>query len=217
MIKILLTDDYPKIIRDGLKTLIQSHIPDSIIEEACDGNSAFEKIKNNEYQLIVLDIHMPITDSIGLVNDIFMIKPYSKILIFSMNTEKEYAQKYLQLGVMGYLTRDAAEMEIRSAIDNILNNKKYLSASLIESLTEEVLNKKSNPFSNLSPREFEIAQHLISGETVGKISDKLQLHASTVGTHKARILEKLNCRNMIEINSLAKVHRIQHDKPGSNS
>ena len=65
-----------------------------------------------------------------------------------------------------------------------------------------------NPFDSLSPREFEIVQHLIRGESVAEICQKLTLHSSTVGTHKARIFEKLHCSNIIDLNLPAKVHNI---------
>jgi len=74
MIKILLADDHV-IIRAGLKTYIQNIIPHSSIEEAYDGDSTFEKIKQNDYALIILDINMPATDSFGLVSNILAVKP----------------------------------------------------------------------------------------------------------------------------------------------
>src|SRR5674476_1601695 len=106
MIKILLADDHA-IIRAGLKTYIQNIIPHTSIEEAYDGDSTFEKIKHNDYALIILDINMPATDSFGLVSNILAVKPESKILIFSMNSEEVYTKKLLNLGVLGYLNKAA--------------------------------------------------------------------------------------------------------------
>jgi len=214
MIQILLADDHA-IIRAGLKTYIQNIIPDSNIEEAFDGNSTFEKIKDNDYALIILDINMPATDSFGLVSNILAIKPESKILMFSMNSEEIFAKKYLNLGALGYLNKDASADEIKHAINNVMNNKRYMSSSLTQSLTDSALGKKANnqnPFDLLSSRELEIVRHLMKGESVSQIGAYLNLHTSTVGTHKARILEKLNCKNVIGINELARVHNfIQPD------
>jgi DNA-binding NarL/FixJ family response regulator len=208
MIKILLADDHA-IIRAGLKIFIENTIAHSVIDEADDGDCAFEKIKKNDYDLVILDVNMPGTDSFGLVNNILALKADSKILMFSMNAEEVYAKKYLQLGAKGYLSKASSEDEITKALNTVLDNKRYISASLSQSLTEDALGRKpENPFDSLSPREFEIVQHLVRGESLSEICDKLNLHASTVGTHKARIFEKLGCSNIIDISQLAKVHKV---------
>ena len=90
-----------------------------------------------------------------------------------------------------------------------MNNKRYISASLTQTLTDNALGKKANnqnPFDLLSPRELEIVRHLMKGESVSQIGTYLNLHTSTVGTHKARIFDKLNCKNVIGINELARLH-----------
>ncbi len=208
MINVLLADDHV-IIRAGLKIFIEHHVPHSVIDEAWDGDSAFEKIKDKDYHLIILDVNMPNTDSFGLVSNIISLKPEANILMFSMNAEEIYAKKYLQLGAKGYLSKASSEAEIKIALDNVINAKRYISPSLNQAFTEEVLGKKSsNPFDDLSPREFEIVLHLIRGESSAEICHALNLHASTVGTHKARIFEKLHCSNIIDILDLAKVYNI---------
>jgi two-component system, NarL family, invasion response regulator UvrY len=208
MINVLLADDHV-IIRAGLKIFIEHHVPHSVIDEAWDGDSAFEKIKEKDYHLIILDVNMPDTDSFGLVSNIISLKPEANILMFSMNAEEIYAKKYLQLGAKGYLSKASSEAEIKIAVDNVINAKRYISPSLNQAFTEEVLGKKSsNPFDDLSPREFEIVLHLIRGESSAEICHALNLHTSTIGTHKARIFEKLHCSNIIDICDLAKVYNI---------
>ncbi|MDB5199313.1 MAG: DNA-binding response regulator [Chitinophagaceae bacterium] len=208
MANILLADDH-EIIRSGLKIFIEHHMPHAVIDEAWDGNSAFEKIKEKDYQLIILDVNMPHTDSFGLVSNIIALRPEANILMFSMNAEDIYAKKYLQLGVKGYLSKASSEAEIRNAIDNVINAKKYISPELMQMLTEEALGKRSNnPFDDLSPREFEIVMHLIRGESISEICQALTLHSSTVGTFKARIFQKLHCTNIIDLLAMAKAYNI---------
>lgn len=208
----LLVDDHT-MIRSGLKLLIQNYLTQSVIDEADDGNSAFEKIKTNAYDVVILDVNMPNTDSFGLLSNIFSIKPDLKILMFSMNAEETYAKRYLQLGAMGYLRKDENESEIKRAISTVLNNKRYISPALSEKLFADFTgnNNHENPFDKLSPREFEIVQHLSRGESLAEICQKLTLHPSTVGTHKARIFEKLQCNNIIELSALARIHNIIPD------
>ena len=142
MIKILHTDDDP-ITRIWLKVIIKNFFPNCLIDEAEDGDSAFKKIKENEYQLIISDINMPQTDTFAFISSILALKPESKILMYSSNEEEEYAKQFLQLGAMGYLKKDAPQPEIKKAIDNCLNNKKYLSSSFIQELNNG-FNKNSD-------------------------------------------------------------------------
>ena len=212
MTKILLADDHA-IVREGLKIFIQNIIPHSVIEEAEDGESTFEKIKQNDYALIILDINMPATDSFGLMSNILAVKPKSKILIFSMNSEEIFAKKLLNLGALGYLSKGASGDEFRLAIENVMGNKRYVSPSLMRALTESALGKNANnqnPFDLLSKGELEIVRHLIKGESVSQIGKYLNLHPSTIGTYKARILAKLACKNIVEINELAMMNNLIH-------
>jgi DNA-binding NarL/FixJ family response regulator len=205
----LIVDDH-SIVRSGLILLIKDFMSHTEIDEAYDGDSAFEKIKQKNYDLVIMDVNMPNTDSFGILNSILSFKPATKIIIFSMNAEELYAKRYLKMGAMGYLRKDAPGTEIQKAITSVLNNKKYISTELSEILLSDLQDKKhlENPFDKLSPREFELVQHLSRGESVAQISQTLNLHKSTVGTHKARIFEKLQCANVIELNKLAEIHNV---------
>ena len=208
MINILLADDHA-IIRSGLKILIENYIAHAAIDEVPDGDAAFEKIKEKDYRLIILDANMPGTDSFALVSNIIAYKPDANILMFSMNSEEIYAKKYLKLGAKGYLSKTSSEAEIKIALDNVINAKRYISSALHKSLTEDALGERpNNPFDNLSPREFEIGLHFIRGESLSEICHVFNLQASTVSTHKTRILEKLKCRNIVEVNQLARIYNI---------
>ena len=206
---ILLVDDH-SIVRTGLKLLIHDFLPHSSIDEADSGASAMAKIKEKNYDLVVMDVNMPETDSFGTVENILAVKSGTKIIMFSMNAEEVYARRYLKIGAMGYLRKDAPNDEIEKAITTVLNNKTYVSPELTQKLLSEMKTKteSENPFDKLSAREFEIVQHLAQGHSVAEISKKLNVHTSTVGTHKARIFEKLHCHNIIDLTNLAKAHNV---------
>ncbi len=209
MSDILLVDDHA-IVRTGLKLLIHDFLSHTNIEEAHDGDSALKKIKQKDYDLVIMDVNMPQTDSFGIVQTILSFKPSTKIIMFSMNAEEVYAKRYLKMGAMGYLRKDATNQEIEKAITSVLNNKTYVSPELTQKLLFELQSKQEpdNPFDKLSSREFEIVQHLAQGDSVAEISKKLNVHTSTVGTHKARIFEKLHCHNIIDLTNLAKAHNV---------
>ena len=209
MNRILLADDH-EIMRSGLKLFINTLVPHSIIDEAWNGDSAIELIKLNEYQLIILDVNMPGADSFGLVSNVISIKPDARILMFSMNAEEVYAKRYLQFGAKGYISKTASSAELGNAISTVLNNGRYIGPVLNRLLTEEALGNHTtnNPFEKLSAREFEIVQPLIRGESITAICKTFSLRPSTVGTYKARIFEKLNCQNIIEVNRLARTYNM---------
>jgi DNA-binding NarL/FixJ family response regulator len=206
---LLIVDDHA-IVRTGVKMVVQDFLAHCNVDEAEDGDSAFAKIKSRDYDLIMLDVNMPNTDSFGLITSILTLRPEAKIIMFSMNAEEIYAKRYLKMGVMGYLRKDAPGQQIQKAIEIVLNNRKYISDELSQKLLNDMQDKgeEENPFDKLSPREFEIVQHLANGESVAQISKRLSLHTSTIGTHKARIFEKLRCHNIIDINKLAKAHNV---------
>ncbi len=209
MKRILLADDH-EIMRSGLKLLINNLVPNSLIDEAWNGDSAIKLVKEKEYQLIILDVNMPATDSFGIVSNIINMKPAARILMFSMNAEEVYAKRYLQLGARGYISKTASSEELENAISAVLNNKRYIGPVLIQALTEEALgtNATNNPFEKLSTREFEIVQHLINGESITAICKTFNIQPSTGSTYKARIFEKLRCKNIIELNQLTRIYNM---------
>jgi two-component system invasion response regulator UvrY len=206
MKKILLVDDHT-IIRSGLKMLLGCDLNGYTFDEAANGDAALECVGAFDYDIIIMDINMPGTDSFATVEKILHSKPESRILMFSMNAESIYAKRFLKLGVKGYVRKDEPADEIKQAVMTVLNNRRYISKIFSESLAEEISsNKKSNPFDNLSPRQFEIAQRLIQGKKISDICQELQLHSSTVSTQKNRIYEKLNVDNLVDLYAISKMH-----------
>ena len=205
---ILLADDHT-VLRTGLKNYIKTILPQVDIKEVADGDSVIAAITDFDYDLVVLDIQMNNVSSVGLITEMLAIKPQLKILMYSVSPEEIYAKRFLQLGALGYLSKGSSLDEMSKAINNVLNNKRYLSPSVTNALAATALGKypdMPNPFKKLSSRELEITKHLIRGESVSQISGKLGIHTSTVGTYKARILDKLGCQNVMQIFELAEIY-----------
>ena len=130
--------------------------------------------------------------------------------MFTGHNEDIYAKKYFQVGVRGYITKDAEIHDLEKAITTVLSGEIYASPELTCILIDDaVKGNPFNPFELLSKREFEIAQHLIMGESVVEISKVLNIHTSTVGTMKGRIFAKLNCKNVISLNTLAELNHVK--------
>jgi DNA-binding NarL/FixJ family response regulator len=208
MKRFLIADDH-YIVRSGISFLIKEAFLNAEIDECRDGDSAWKKIDDSEYDLAIMDISMPGTDSINLIKKIFVRRPTQKVLILTMSSEDIYASKYLRLGVKGFINKEAEAADIRQAITAILNEKRYISPRLREILTQEVIEGKSNrPLDVLSARELEIMTLILEGKNISEIAHILCVHTSTIGTHKARILQKLGVSNVIELNKMVQLFSI---------
>lgn len=205
MKRFLIVDDH-SIVRTGLCVIIKEAFMQAEIDECRDGDGAWKKIQASGYDLVILDISMPATDIFTLLKKIFMLRPDQKILILTMSSEDVYAKKYLNLGVKGFINKEAGPSEIRRAMVSILGNKRYLSPRMQESLTTEILEGRTqNPFEALSSRELEIMNHLIDGKNISETAHLLSLHISTISTHKANIMHKLGVSNIIELSKMVQM------------
>jgi two-component system, NarL family, invasion response regulator UvrY len=203
MHKFLLIDDHV-VVRSGIKLLLANIYKDSEIHEAKDGDSATSFVKQNHYDFVMLDVQMPNTDSFALMEYFKENFPLLKVLVFSMNAESIYALRFIKAGAMGFISKDAPLDEIKKAIDQVVNGKKYISEEMLFVLAEGTsTNANTNPFSTLSAREFEIVSMLLNGKTISLIAADLNLGISTVGTHKGRIFTKLKVTNLLELKELA--------------
>lgn len=208
MAKILIIDDH-SIIRVGVSFLIRQDIPAASIDEANTGDAAVALLKKGTYDLVMLDINIPGTDTIDFVNYLLTATPQLNILIFTMNPEEWYGRRFLKMGVKGFLNKESPEEEIKKAIWAVLKGNRYISARLAQLISMDALEKrKENPFDELSNREFDVAMRLTRGDSVSAIAESLNLHASTVGTHKAHIFEKLGVHNVIQLADLARLYDV---------
>jgi DNA-binding NarL/FixJ family response regulator len=213
MSRVLLADDHT-IVRAGMKLIIQDLLPSALFHEAFNGDGVISFAKKHDYELIVLDINMPDTDSISLVTNLFAYREHSKILIYSMNSEDLYAKRFLQLGVLGYLNKESGSDEIRKAVASVLKGEIYVSKKLRKALGEDQTSKKgeSNPFQKLSDREIQTVKYLLDGYSLVEIKKILNVHSSTVGTYKTRIFEKLKVKTIRDLGELAKLYQLETSK-----
>ena len=200
-----MADDH-HIVRTGLGLIIKDAFLDAEIDECMDGDGAWKKIQETAYELFILDITMPRTDSLHLIKNIFSHRPDQKLMIFTMSSPAIYARKYLALGVKAFINKEADPSGIRKAIVAVLNNRRYAGPDLQHILTPGDIDKQSSsPFDSLSTRELEIMNHLVGGKNISEIATVLCLHISTVSTHKANIMQKLQVSNVVELCELVRL------------
>ena len=190
--KILLADE-----RSAIRLPLENIIGKHTIDEAWSADIILEKVKMGDFHLIILDVNMPGTDSVGLVVEILTLRPDTKILVFCADKGDIQAKKFLQAGAMGYVD-NTHEPEIKKAIESVLCNKKYISPRLLENLLQDTISERSkNPFDLLSKRELEITHFILAGETPASISLMLGVDTSTIGNYRSRIFSKLGGRALV--------------------
>jgi two-component system invasion response regulator UvrY len=206
MKRILLADDH-EIVRFGMRIMLGDSFPGYIIDEAFDGESVISQVKNNSYDLLLLDMVMPDTDSNSLLQYLKNSHPKTKVLILSVNDETFFGTRAIELGAKGYLKKDASKEEIKRAIETVMDGKKYVSNKLADALVQNVLGEKIlNPIERLSPKEFQVAMYIIQDFSQKEISEMLNVQYGTVNTMKQRIYEKLNIKQRRELIELASAH-----------
>ncbi len=201
---ILIADDHT-IVRRGLKEILNEEFKDSEIIEVSDGNQLMAKMHGKtKFDIVISDLSMPGRGGLDVLKQLKEEFPKQPVLILSIYPEEQYAMRVMKAGASGYLTKDSAPDELVKAVKQILNGRKYITASLAEQLVTNInadTNKKLHEL--LSDREFEVLKLIASGKTVTDIADKLSLSITTISTYRARILEKMNLKNNAELTRYA--------------
>jgi DNA-binding NarL/FixJ family response regulator len=207
MTSILLVDDH-EIVFSGIDLLLSVENRKCDLTHVIDGAECEKILKVKTFDLIILDVNIPNTDSIRLLTTVLNTYPKQKILVYSMSSEELYAKRLLQLGAMGYISKNSSNKEFLKAIDTVLNGQKYISEFLKNLITNEIINNKKsgNVFDRLSTREFEVMNLFLKGNGSKEVANFTQLHSSTVGTYKIKIFEKLGVSNFLELQELAKLY-----------
>lgn len=200
-IKVLLADDH-KIIRQGMKAMLQSQHDILVVGEASDGNEALNMTQSLEPDIILLDIMMPNLNGIEVAHQIKQRGSRTRIVILSMHANASYAVRALHNGALGYVIKDADFSEILQAIHNAYEGKRYLSNIIADEVIEMLLSNEGGnvgSLQSLSPREREVLQLIAEGNTNTVIASKLTLSVRTVEAHRARIMAKLRINSQAEL------------------
>lgn len=208
MIKILIIDDH-LITRMGLKLLLKDILPTHHVDETGSDKEALEWLAKKRYDLCLLDINVRKKETIEMLQKIKQLPNPAKVLVLSMVNEDTQALHLMKYGAMGFVSKSNGFDELKTAILKVLDNKKYMSESVISMLIEMETEKvEVNPFNRLSEREVQIAKFICEGFPTKAIAVKTNLQLSTISTYKAKIYEKLQVKNTIELFELGVMHKL---------
>lgn len=214
MIKVLLADDHA-IVRDGLKQILADTEDLAVAGEAADGHEVLKKLREQDWDIIVLDISMPGRSGLELIREIKNEKPGLPILILSMHQEEQYALRALRAGASGYLTKESDAEQLISVIRKVAKGGVFVSPAMAEHLARDIMPSTENPpHTLLSDREYQIFRLIVSGQSISEIADKLSLSVKTVSTHKSRIMQKMNMTNQTELIRYAIKHGLLDEPAG---
>jgi two-component system invasion response regulator UvrY len=206
--RVLLADDH-EIVRRGLKAILADAFDDVEFVEARTCQEAVACAERGPFDLIVLDINMPGRGGLDVLSELRQSKTAAPVIVVSAFPEAEYALRALQLGASGYVTKQSAADELVEAVRTVLRGGVHVSAALAQVLALAVGRRGGdNARERLSRRELEVMRLIASGRSTKEIASDLSLSEKTVGTYRARLMEKLKLRNSVEITRHALQNRL---------
>jgi len=205
-IRVLLGDDH-RIVREGLRILLEKEPDIEVIGEAEDGHSTVELARKLKPQIVVMDITMPDLNGIEATYEITKEVPGVKVLALSMHVDQRFVEKMLRAGATGYLPKDCAYEELVRAVHTVASNETYLSPTIADMVRRDYLHQRpkadTSVFSILTLREREVLQLMAEGKTTKAIASHLEVSVKTIETHRQHVMQKLNLHSLAELTKYA--------------
>ncbi|KAB2967852.1 response regulator transcription factor [Zoogloea sp.] len=203
------------VVRQGMRQIIGLFPDMEVVGEAGDGLELLAGLAVREVDLVLLDMTMPGLSGVELIERIRSLHPGVPVLVLSMHKEAQIAFGALRAGANGYVTKDSEPSTLAEAIRRVASGKRYVMSELAEEMVFTSLHEQATRLGILSPREREVLEMIVSGDSMVQIADKLHLSAKTVSTHKTRLMQKLNIQNNAELILVAASEGIRPRPPGT--
>jgi DNA-binding NarL/FixJ family response regulator len=204
--RVMLADDH-KMIRDGLRALLEKQGNVEIVGEAADGQSAVQLARKLSPDVVVIDIGMPDLNGIEATRQISALKCKPKVIGLSMHADRRYVAQMLKAGASGYILKDNAFEELSKAIQTVMKGHSYLSPQVAGTVVNEfkrtAKDDDGSAFSLLTKREREVLQQIAEGCSTKEIAGALSVSVKTIETHRRQIMEKLDLHSVAELTKYA--------------
>src|SRR6476659_6324487 len=199
MVRIVVCDDHA-IVREGLKQILSGQPDFEVVAEAADGHEALKRVRELEFDVLLLDMSMPGKSGVELIKQVKAEKPKLRILVLTMHEEHQYAVRAIRAGASGYLTKEGASAQLVTALRKVASGGAYISAEVAEQLALNAMPDSQGPLhAALSDREFQVFRMIAEGKSVSEIAERLNLSVKTVSTHKANVLQKIGLKPQGEL------------------
>ncbi|MBI1805667.1 MAG: response regulator transcription factor [Ignavibacteria bacterium] len=204
--RVLLADDH-KIVREGLRSILENELHMTVVGQAENGRTSVELAKTLHPDIVIIDITMPDLNGIEATRQILSELPNIKVIALSMHSDKRYVAEMLNAGASGYLLKHCALDELHQAIQTVLSNKIFVSPDVagvvIQDYLRHLSSAKSSESAPLTPKEREILQLIAEGTSTKEIATILHVSIPTIDTHRQHIMEKLNLFTVAELTKYA--------------
>lgn len=202
-LRILLADDHT-LFRHGLRKILEERADWEVVAEAGDGREAMQKTLALKPDVVLLDVSMPSLNGIEATRQILRRMPDTRVLILSMHSDEAYVLQALQAGARGYLLKDSAAQDLIAGVSALMAGRSFFSPTVAQLMLEDYVRRltelgTSDRYAGLSEREREILQLVAEGRSSKEIADVLSIAPSTVETHRAHILQKLDIHSTAEL------------------
>ncbi len=196
-IAVFVADDH-RILRDGLRMLLEAQRDIRVVGDAEEGRQAVNGILSCKPDIVLMDITMPELNGIEATRQIQEELPATKVVILSVHADSEHVYRAFQAGAWGYMLKESAGSEVVQAVRTVYEGNRYLSQKLAEAGMNEYIYERQNrsPIDQLSDREREVFQLTVEGNTSAAIAEKLSLSPKTVETYRSRVMEKLGVEDI---------------------
>ncbi|MCE2595661.1 UvrY/SirA/GacA family response regulator transcription factor [Motilimonas cestriensis] len=206
MINVFLVDDH-ELVRTGIRRILEDIRGIKVVGEAQSGEAAVQWCRDNNPDVILMDMNMPGIGGLEATRKILRYNPDIKIVVLTIHTENPFPTKVMQAGAAGYLTKGAAPDEVLNAIRVVNAGQRYLSPEIAQQMALAHFSPDDeNPFKNLSERELQIMLMITKGQKVTEISEQLSLSPKTVNSYRYRLFNKLDISGDVELTHLAIRH-----------
>jgi two-component system, NarL family, response regulator NreC len=203
-IRIVLADDH-RVVRTGLRMLLEAEEDFEVVAEAGDVDSAHHKVLGYRPTVLVLDLNMADESSLPAIPRMREISPETQIVVLTMQNDPSFAREALRNGAVGYVLKEAADAELVQAVRNAAGGRTYLNPELGARVAAEPPHPQGPP-DDLSPREVEILRMIGLGHTNAEIAATLYLSVRTVESHRAHIQRKTGRTSRSELVAYARGH-----------
>src|SRR5215813_985288 len=190
-VRILLADDHT-LVREGLRKILEAQSGWEVIGEAADGREAVRQALELKPDLVILDLAMPQLSGVDAIQQIVRRLPSTRVLVLSMHADEVYVTRAIKAGAHGYLLKDSAGTDLLRAVTALTQNKSFFSPAVSRVMLDDYVRQ-------LAEREREVFQLIAEGRANKEIAEILHLSPSTVETHRARIMDKLDVHSAVEI------------------